>query len=241
MTAPHASWTRETTACWQSLEAGEAWRDRLAPPYRYDFPVPLGDGRVLVLPIREIASRPGHAVASLIANQASFEVVAQLASTMAALARPLAADVVVGLPTLGMVFAPPVAQAMGHTRWVPLGYSRKFWYDEALSTTVSSITTPGAGKAIYLDPNQWPLLCGRRVVVVDDAISSGHTMARVWDLLERLEVEVAGVVVAMRQGPVWRDTLGAARAALVQGAFDSPLLVLRTDGWWPAQTTTPAL
>ena len=33
-----------------------------------------------------------------------------------------------------------------------LGYSRKFWYDEELSAPVSSITSPGQVKRVYLDP-----------------------------------------------------------------------------------------
>lgn len=226
-----------TTGFWQRIDTAEDWHGRMQPPWRQGVPVALPDGRVLELPVRLLPGQTDRAVASLIANQASFEVAAQLASAMARLAAPLGADVVIGLPTLGLVFAPPVAQQLGHARWVPMGYSRKFWYDEALSTTVASITTPGAGKRIYLDPNQLPLVTGRKAVVVDDAVSSGQTAARVWDLLESLGVEVIGMVVAMRQGDAWRQALGPARAARVFGAFDSPRLERHADGWWPLAAT----
>lgn len=43
-----------------------------------------------------------------------------------------------------------------------LGCSRKFWYDDALLTTVMFVITSGAGKAIYIGPNQVPLLRGCR-------------------------------------------------------------------------------
>ena len=46
-----------------------------------------------------------------VANQASFAVVRRLSAWMAELAGALDAEVVVGLPTLGQVFAPPVAEA----------------------------------------------------------------------------------------------------------------------------------
>lgn len=230
-------WVRPTTGFWQTLDAAEAWQGRLAPPYRWGLPVTLPGDRVLLLPIRPRPGMPDRALASLIANQASFEVVAHLARAMGDLAAAFRPEVVVGLPTLGMVFAPGVAQALGHTRWVPLGYSRKFWYDDALATTVRSITTPGAGKTVYLDPNQRPLLAGRRTLIVDDAVSSAQTLGQTWDLLARLGADVVGAVVAMRQGTAWRQALGPARCALLAGVFDSPHLTLRDDGWWPVDAT----
>lgn len=229
-----APWISPTTDFWQRLEPASAWTGRLLPPYRHGVPVDLGDGEVLVLPVRALPSHADRAVASLIANQASSVVVAALAARMAVLARQFDADAVVGLPTLGMVFAPPVAQALGHTRWVPLGTSRKFWYDEALSAEVRSITTPGPGKRIFLDPNQLPLVRGRRVLMVDDAVSSGRTLGPVWTLLEQLGAEVVGTVVAMKQTQVWRASLGPARADQVSGVFELPQLSLREDGWWPS-------
>lgn len=229
--------TRATTGFWQELlpDATAVLAGGFAPeaPFRFGYPAPLPDGSLLVLPIRKLAGARDRAVASLIANQASFEVVRTLADHMAAIARPMRCDVVVGLPTLGMVFAPLVAEHLGHPRYVPLGYSRKFWYDEALSASVQSLTTPTQGKRVYLDPNQQPLIAGRRVVIVDDAVSTGGTLAAVIDLLERLGARIAGVVVAMRQGNAWRDRLGPARAAMVAAVFDSPRLTLRENGWWP--------
>lgn len=224
-----------TTGFWQRITPESEWAGRLGPPYRHGVPVRLGDGAVLELPIRPLRDRPGRALASLIANQASFEVVAQLAGRMVGLARPFNADVIVGLPTLGMVFAAPVAQALGHGRWVPLGYSRKFWYDDALGTPVRSVTTPGHGKWIYVDPHQLPLVRGRSVVLVDDAVSSGETLSQAWSLLERLGADVIGAVVAMRQGSASWEVLGQRRVASLRYVFDSPILEWRTDGWWPAQ------
>lgn len=233
--APHERWISPTTDYWQRFEPLAAWRDRLAPPYRHGLPVLLEADRVLTLPIRRLPDPPGRAVASLISNQASLEVVDWLAQAMGNLARPWQAEVLVGLPTLGMAFAPGVARTLGHARWVPMGYSRKFWYDEAMATTVRSITTPGSGKPIYLDPNQWPLLRARRVVIVDDVVSSAQTLVQVWGLLQMLGAEVVGCVVAMRQGTAWADALGEVRAARVLGVFDTPQLEWRADGWWPLQ------
>jgi adenine/guanine phosphoribosyltransferase-like PRPP-binding protein len=58
-------------------------------------------------------------------------------------------------------------------RYVALGYSRKFWFDDKLCTNLSSITSPDIVKKVYLDPALLPLVKDQRVLIVDDAISSG--------------------------------------------------------------------
>ncbi len=220
--------TEATTHYWQNIvdAPGQA-----QAPWRLGYPARLPDGRVLVLPIRQLASAPQHAVASLILNQAGLDVVETLGAMLALQLAPSQGDVVVGLPTLGLTLASVVARGLGHARYVPMGYSRKFWYDEALSTPVSSITTPTPGKRIYLDPNLLPLVVGRRVLLVDDAVSSGTTLLAAWDLLESMGAEVVACGVAMRQGRRWQALLGEARALRVHGVFDSPLLQAVPDGW----------
>lgn len=226
-----------TTDYWQSLLTEGELRQSPLPPYASSYPARLPDGRYLVLPLRGMPSQPDRCVASLIANQASIAVVEELALHMAQAARAYTFDVIVGLPTLGLAFAPLVARALGHARFVPLGYSRKYWYREELSEPVSSITTPGKGKLLYADPNQLPLITGRRVLVVDDAVSSGTTMVSGLRLLERCGAEIAAVAVAMRQGTQWQEKLRRADGTPIPvvGAYDCPRLVRRADGWWPEE------
>lgn len=240
-----APFTEATTGYWQTILEGEAAARALQapPPWRFGYPARLPDGRVLMLPIRALAeaaggqgdaaTTPRHAVASLIVNQAALAVVDELGVLLARALAPLAPEVLVGLPTLGLTLAAAVARALGHARYVPLGTSRKFWYDEALGAEVRSITSPDRAKRIYLDPNQLALVQGRRIVLVDDAISSGSTAPPVWDLLERAGAQVVGYGVAMRQGGRWRAALGPARAGRVVGVFDSPLLQATAGGWGP--------
>lgn len=232
MTTPVPHFTEPTTHYWQQLLPAHAAPAPM-PPWRHGVPATLPDGRVLMLPIRQLADDPGLAVASFLCNQASLEVVDELGRLLAERLAPIAPEVVIGLPTLGLTFAPLVARHLGHARYVPLGYSRKFWYDEALSGAVQSITTPTGGKRVYLDPHLLPLVQGKRAVVVDDAVSSGRTLLAPWTMLESIGVQVAAVGVAMRQGNRWRDTLGPERVARVVGVFESPLLRATDEGWVP--------
>jgi len=223
-----------TTGYWQAFAPDGA--APAAPPYRYGFPARLPDGRVLTLPIRRRGGAPDRAVASFIPNQASFQVVDALVAGMTELARALAPDAVVALPTLGLALAPGVARALGHTNYAPLGTSRKYWYEEGLSTPVSSITSPDVAKRLYMDPNLRPRVAGRRVVVIDDTISSGVTTLAAARVAEAAGAEIAGFVFAMSQSTVWREALDRERPDLtpkVRFLFQTPLLRLTEEGWVP--------
>ncbi|RTL94794.1 phosphoribosyltransferase [Ancylobacter aquaticus] len=231
--------TEPTLAYWQELADEPPARFSFTPPHRHGYPVRLADGRVLVLPLRRLPDGV-HAAASLIANQASHAVVSSLADAMAQEARALQADCVVGLPTLGLSFAALVAERLGQPRYVPLGYSKKFWYRDDLSEPVSSITSPEAGKRLRLDPNLLPLVEGRRVLLVDDAISTGATARAAGRLLERAGASLAGMVVAMKQTNRWVAPMeGMLAPEQVRAAYGCPLFTLRADGWWPVDATLP--
>lgn len=218
----------------------DVWQ-RIEPPGTHDttpvdgfaafYPAVLADGRQLPLPIRVLPGDGSRAVASLIVNQASFAVEDALGAAMADLAADFATDVVVGVPTLGLPLAAQVARRLGHPRMVALGTSRKFWYLDDLSEPLSSITTPQPGKRIFVDPRMLPLLQGRRVLVVDDVVSTGASMGAVLRLLARAEVFPVGVVAAMLQGDRWRGHLGAGAPPVV-GALATPLLSRTAEGRW---------
>lgn len=206
-----------------------------APGFVDLYPVVLPDGRQIALPIRVLPGDGSFAVASLIVNQASFAVEDALADAMAALARSHAPDVIVGVPTLGLPLANGVARRLGHPRMVALGTSRKFWYSEDLSEPMSSITSPTHAKRLYLDPRMMPLLAGRRIVVVDDVISSGASMLSVLRLLRKAGLNPVGIVVAMLQGERWRKPIrefDPTLSSAVAGAVASPLLRRSDNGAW---------
>lgn len=196
------------------------------------YPVTLDDGRQLRLPIRPL-SDGAHALASLIINQASFEVLGVLADDLAAKLKAFEPDVVVGLPTLGLTLASEVARRLGHSRYVPLGTSRKFWYLDALSVPMSSITTQQE-KRLYVDPRMLPLLQGRRVALIDDVISSGTSIIAGLSLLGASGIEPVVVGAAMLQSERWREALEKLDQKWpprVRTAFSTPLLSKEREGW----------
>ncbi|MDL2408797.1 phosphoribosyltransferase [Rhizobium calliandrae] len=194
----------------------------------------LSDGRQLRLPIRVLADGD-HALASLIINQASFSVQEALAKALAARIAPYEVDVVAGLPTLGLTLASAVARVLGHQRYVPLGTSRKFWYREDLSVSLSSITTPNQEKRLYIDPRMLPLLQGKRVALIDDVISSGASIVSGLELLTACDVEPAVIGAAMLQSERWRhrvDATGKPWSERIVGVFSTPILERGENGRW---------
>lgn len=205
-------------------------------PHEARFPATLDDGRQMLLPIRTLADGR-HGIASLIVNQASFAVLRALAKDLSAKLEAYRPEVIVGLPTLGLTLAAAVAEALGHTRYVPLGTSRKFWYEDELSVPLTSITTPHQQKRLYVDPRMLPLIQGRRVVLIDDVMSSGASMAAGLSLLAAVGVEPVAVGAAMLQTDRWRKAIAAAGTQWperVVGVFSTPLLVRSGDGGWVA-------
>ena len=213
---------------WQRFEAAgpdqATWTDR--------YPARMPDGRRLLLPLRDLGE---VAVAGFIANQASFAVLDQVAAWTAASAGRFGAEVVVGLPTLGHTVGAAVARALGHPGWVAPSTTRKRWYDDALSAPLGSITAPATGanaaRRMWLDPRLLDRLQSRRVLLVDDVISTGSSATAGLALLRTAGVAPVGLAVAMVQGEVWRPTWP--ESVEVVGAFRTPRFHRVPGGWTP--------
>ena len=220
---------------WQSFHDDPA----TARPWHGFYDAPMPDGCYLRLPLRDMGAT---AVAGMIANQASFDVVDRISAWIAATVAPWAPEVVVGLPTLGHVYGAGVARALGHSNWVAMGTSRKLWYDEALSVPLVSITTPGAGRTLWLDPRILPRLAGRRVLLVDDVISTGSSARAGLALLAAAGIKPVGAAFAMAQTDRWR--LAWPGDMPFVAAFTTPLFRRDGEGWEavaerPPQATRP--
>lgn len=201
------------------------------------YPATLPDQRQILLPIRVLPGDGKSAVASLIVNQASFAVIDALTEAMADAARAFAPEIIIGIPTLGLPLAEGVARRLGHPRMVALGTSRKFWYRDDLSEPMRSITSPVQTKTLYLDPRMLPVLEGRRVLLVDDVVSSGSSAMSALRLLAKAGLSPAAMAVAMKQGERWREPMAdLAPRMQVVSAIETPRLQLGTDELWRTAT-----
>ena len=224
---PHEFWQQVYPPA--SFRAEDRYGDR--------FPATFRDGRQIVLPIRQLPDGK-HALASLIINRASFAVQDAIAEGLAAELAPFDPDVIIGLPTLGLTVASGVARKLGHARYVPLGTSLKFWYEERLSVPLSSITSPGHNKRLYVDPRMLPLMEGSRAALVDDVTSSGVSMAAGIDLITACGIEPVVLGVAMLQTRRWGRRLaeiGEHWPQRMRAVFETPMLVRQPDATWAVE------
>ncbi len=228
---------------WQEIHPQSTFDRQPAEGHRGFFPAEFEDGRQLRLPIRELAGGE-HALASLIINQASFAVEDALCASLAEKVRALEPEVVVGLPTLGLTLASGTAKKLGHSRYVPLGTSRKFWYREDLSVPLTSITSPEQLKRLYLDPRMLPLIENKRVLLVDDVISSGKSIAAALELLASCGIRPIAIGAAMLQTDAWGEKLAAVDPSwpdLVVGVLRTPRLKRTAAGGWTPEGPSPDL
>ena len=162
-----------------------------------------------------------------------------------------APEVIVGLPTLGLALAERDARLAGHARFVACGTSRKFWYDDALSVPIRSITSPGSapgfGKAALPRPTDAAAPGGAADRPGPTPTRSARAVRCAPGLTLLAAAGVAPVCPRLRHcARRWPGgaAVEAARPGLsdrTEGVFDSPLLALDAGtGAWrpvgPAQT-----
>lgn len=225
----HAQWLPESPSMQKDL-------------YSESYSVRLTDGSVLQLPLRALPGRE-MAIALLMSNQTSFAVEHEIIRLLTDLVRELAPEAIVGVPTMGLAYARPVAQNIGLGDYVALGHSCKFWYDEELSEPLVSSTSPLHNKRLYLDPALVDRVCGRRVVVVDDVINTGQTAGAAIRLLRKAGADIVGVVAPLTEGWAWLEVLreiGADIPSLVHAIGHIPMFRLTEKGWSPIEGTRAA-
>ncbi|KAI9646342.1 hypothetical protein NHQ30_005786 [Ciborinia camelliae] len=113
----HKHFTRPTTSYWQETiptSSVPSLPYSTVPPYQYSYAAPLTSDTSLLLPIRPLgATTDDIAVCSLALPHASLTVVRELARIVARKIRRFEPEVVMGLPTGGLVLAPFVAEELG--------------------------------------------------------------------------------------------------------------------------------
>ncbi len=196
--------------------------------YRLDV-----EGWAIELPI--VAIKPDFGISLMMLIDLGVGFVAHAGARLAAHFSALQPDVVVGPATLGIPLAIEVTRALGLDRYVVLQKSPKLHLRDALVQEITSITSAGAQK-LLLDRQAVPLLAGKRVLLVDDVVASGSSLAGALALLRKAGAEVIGIGAVLTEAHEWEPRLGA-DAALVHGLAHIPQFAPVGGVWRPISGT----
>jgi adenine phosphoribosyltransferase len=115
-------------------------------------------------------------------------------------------DIVAAPATLGIPVAIAVTRALGLDDYLVLQKSDKVHLGDALAEEVRAITS-ASGSTLRLDRARVPAVAGRRVLLVDDVVSTGSSAAAALRLLERAGAEIVGVGALLAEGDGWPPAL----------------------------------
>lgn len=135
------------------------------------------------------------------------ELVEACADGLAPQVQALNADVIVTAEAKSI----PLAYALGrrlNMPWVVLRKSYKPYMGDALQAETLSITT-GQPQTLYLDEKDRTLLNGKRVVLVDDVISTGSTLQGMQLVITKAGGEIVGRAAIFTEGDraKWHDII----------------------------------
>ena len=122
----------------------------------------------------------------------------RIGKAMAAKLAPLRPEIVVGAATLGIPVVIEVSRALGLDQYVNAQKSPKIHLADALVQEVHSVTT-ASKQRLLLDRRSVPLLANRRVVVVDDVVATGSSLAATFALVRAAGGEIVGAGVILTE------------------------------------------
>ncbi|MGE4480639.1 phosphoribosyltransferase family protein [Acidocella sp.] len=191
------------------------------------------EGWAVELPI--VAIKPDFGISLMMLIDMGVGFVAHAGARLAAHFASARPEVVVGPATLGIPLAIEVSRALGLDRYVVLQKSPKLHLRDALTQDITSITSAGVQK-LLLDRRAVPLLAGKRVLLVDDVVASGSSLAGALALLRKAGAEIVGAGAVLTEAHEWEAALGA-DAALVHGLAHIPQFQPAGGVWRPIPGT----
>ncbi|MDR2647652.1 MAG: adenine phosphoribosyltransferase [Oscillospiraceae bacterium] len=107
-------------------------------------------------------------------------------------------DIILTAESKSIALAEELATALEHPRYVVLRKSQKLYMTNPIALKVKSITT-ACTQTFYLGSEQQELLRGKRVLVLDDVVSTGGTMDTIFEMAQAIGFTVACVACVLSE------------------------------------------
>lgn len=115
------------------------------------------------------------------------------------LKRAPAYDYILTAESKGIPLAQEMARLNGDAKWLLARKGPKLYMQDVLCVEVKSITTEKVQK-LYLDGNDAALMNGKRILIVDDVISTGESLRALEELVSTVGGEIAGRMTILAEG-----------------------------------------
>ena len=115
------------------------------------------------------------------------------------LKRAPAYDYIITAEAKGIPLAHEMARQAGNKKYILARKGPKLYMRDIFSVTVNSITTAKEQK-LYLDGADAALMKGKRILIVDDVISTGESLRALEALVEKAGGEICGRMAILAEG-----------------------------------------
>ena len=108
-------------------------------------------------------------------------------------------DYIITAEAKGIPLAHEMARQAGNAKYILARKGPKLYMRDIFSVTVNSITTAKEQK-LYLDGADAALMKGKKILVVDDVISTGESLKALEALVEKAGGEICGRMAILAEG-----------------------------------------
>ncbi len=108
-------------------------------------------------------------------------------------------DYIITAESKGIPLAQEMARLNGDAKWMLARKGVKLYMQDVVSVEVKSITTSAVQK-LYLDGNDAAMMRGKRVLIVDDVISTGESLHALEELVNAAGGEIVGKMAILAEG-----------------------------------------
>ena len=116
-------------------------------------------------------------------------------------------DVLITAEAKGIPLIYEMASQLGEKRHIIARKAPKLYMRDTISVTVNSITT-AKEQTLYLDIADAEYMRGKRVVIVDDVISTGESLRAIETLVNQTGAEIVGKMAILAEGDAqYRDDI----------------------------------
>ena len=122
-----------------------------------------------------------------------------VACAQALLAKAPAYDYIITAEAKGIPLAHEMARQHGDAKYILARKGPKLYMRDIFSVSVNSITTAKEQK-LYLDGADAALMKGKRVLIVDDVISTGESLSALEALVEKAGGSICGRMAILAEG-----------------------------------------